>query len=422
MALDSTATRINGRDVDLSLGSVRDGKGAPVMLRPQALAVLKLFLTKPGALVSKDELMAAVWPGIAVTDDSLVKCVTEIRRALGDDKHVIVKTVSKRGYVFEPGAEPASANRRNWLAFAAALLGAVGLAAVFLWPSQKPPMAQPAIAVLPFTNLSGDPAQDYFGQGLSDDIITALSNFPTMRVMSRTSSFVYDKPVNVQKVAQELSVDYVLEGGVKNSAGKVRVTAQLIDARTGEHIWASSFDEEVADPVALQEEIAGRINDSIGGFGGEISRSEYAAAAAKPPIGLGEYDYYLRGHALWHRNEDGDNAKAREIWQAGLAKFPDSTLLRIKVALTLYRDLVYDRSDDRARDVDRGWTLIEEARADDNRTRLEELLLRWMSAWFHQYHDGDFERSVAEAEGAIKLAPYDALAYADLSNVLYNAG
>ena len=105
MAVASTTIRVNGRDADLSRGTVSDGRNAAVALRPQSLAILRLLVAKPGVLVSKDEIMSAVWPNIAVTDDSLVQCVTEIRKALGDDRHAVIKTVPKRGYVFESGAQ-----------------------------------------------------------------------------------------------------------------------------------------------------------------------------------------------------------------------------------------------------------------------------------------------------------------------------
>jgi adenylate cyclase len=280
----------------------------------------------------------------------------------------------------------------------------------------------PTLAVLPFINLSGDPAQDYFGQGVAEDIITALSNFPNLRVMSRTSSFVYDKPVKVQQVRQELGVDYVLEGSVKKADHTVRVTAQLIDAKTGEHVWANRFDEEGANPVAMQADIADRIFASVGGFGGAIAKTEYSTAAAKPGTDLDEYDYYLRGHALWFRNEPGDNAKAREIWQEGLRKFPHSTLLRLKVCITYVNALNRGQSEDPQRDVELGWKLLKEAEADDNRSRLENLVFHWMQAWYYQLHDGNFQKSVAEAEATLELAPYDPLAHVDLGTVLYNAG
>ena len=129
----STTIRVNGRDADLARGTVSDGRNAAVALRPQSLTILKLLVVKPGVLVSRDEIMSAVWPNIAVTDDSLVQCVTEIRRALGDDRHAIIKTVPKRGYVFESGAqEETSPAPKSWTAFAAATAVALAIVGVLL--------------------------------------------------------------------------------------------------------------------------------------------------------------------------------------------------------------------------------------------------------------------------------------------------
>ena len=132
MAVASTTIRVNGRDADLARGTVSDGRNAAVALRPQSLAILKLLVAKPGVLVSKDEIMSAVWPNIAVTDDSLVQCVTEIRKALGDDRHAVIKTVPKRGYVFESGAqENTSLAAKSWTAFAAATAVALAIVGVY---------------------------------------------------------------------------------------------------------------------------------------------------------------------------------------------------------------------------------------------------------------------------------------------------
>ena len=118
--------------------------------------------------------------------------------------------------------------------------------------------------------MSGDATQDYFGAGIAEDIITMLSSFPSLRVVSRTSSFVYDKPVKVQQVGDDLKVNYVIEGSVRKAGDKVRVTAQLINASTGEHVWANRYDEESGDVVALQNNVANKIYDTLAGLSGKI--------------------------------------------------------------------------------------------------------------------------------------------------------
>ena len=181
---------------------------------------------------------------------------------------------------------------------------------------------QPALAVLPFVNMSGDPALDYLGPGVAEDIITVLSTFPTIRVISRTSSFTYDEPVKVQEVAQELGVNYVLEGSVRKSAEKIRVTVQLVEAATGAHLWADRFDEEGEDPVALQERVADRIYASLAGLTGAVRTTSTDRAWRKAAADLDEYDYFQRCKQVYFRFTPEDNTAARQICQEGLTAFP----------------------------------------------------------------------------------------------------
>ncbi|WP_353647049.1 adenylate/guanylate cyclase domain-containing protein [Mesorhizobium sp. WSM2240] len=309
----------------------------------------------------------------------------------------------------------------------AAIIGVLALliAGAGAWYGLQRPAAlarEPSIAVLPFANMSGDPAQDYLGAGIAEDIITMLSSFPTLRVVSRTSSFVYDKPVKVQQVGEDLKVNYVLEGSVRKTGDHVRVTAQLIDALTGDHLWANRYDEEGTNVAALQDDVANTLYGTLAGLRGEVMKREEAEAWSKSAPGLQEYDYYLRGHQLFFRFTKEDNAAARQVWQEGLAKFPDSALLRTKIAFTYILGAVYGWTDDPWRDTELAWKVGTEAAAIPNKSRLETFLGHWSMAILYQFHEGDFERSVVEAEAAIKLVPYDALSRADLAMYLANAG
>jgi adenylate cyclase len=384
------AVRINARHVDLQRGVISYG-GEDISLRPQSLAVLRLMLQTPGALVSKDSLMGHVWPDVAVTDDSLVQCVTEIRKALGDDERVIVKTVPKRGYALEAALKPQRSS------------------------------PEPAIAILPFANLSGDPAQDHYGKAVADDIITVLSRYPTLRVVSRMSSFAYDRPVRVQDVGRELDADYVMEGSVRKADGRLRVTAQLIDAASGDHVWADRFDEGGND-IEAQESIGVRIYNVVAGLRGQIRRKEHAQAWAKPEAALEEYDYYLRGDRLFFRFTPENNLRAQEIYMEGLSKFPGSTLLRIMIAWTYVNKLELGWSTDLDADVDAGWAYGTEARAAQNKSPLESFLSRWQMAALHYFCRGDFEAAVAGARAAVKLVPFDPYTRGYLSFILIGAG
>lgn len=316
--------------------------------------------------------------------------------------------------------------RRFWVPTAALaallLLATGGAAAWYFYPRDHVPSGPPSIAVLPFVNMSGDSADNYLGEGLAEDVITELSMFPTLKVASRTSSFVYNKPENIQKVARELGVTYVLEGSVRRAADKLRVTAQLIDGTTGEHVWVDRYDDESGNVVALQEGVARKIYASLAGFEGEIQDSAAQESWRKSAPTLDEYDYYLRGHALFFNDTREDNLRARQIWQEGLDRFPDSALLRSKIVFSYTRSLFREWSDDPTGDMAIAWKLGTEAQAIERKSRLATWLGHWTMVYLYQWHKGDFERSVTEAEAAIALVPRDPLSLIDLSWFMANAG
>jgi adenylate cyclase len=209
---------------------------------------------------------------------------------------------------------------------------------------------------------------------------------------------------------------------VRKAADKVRITAQLIDAETGDHVWASRFDQEGADVVAIQEDVANGIYDSLAGLTGEIQQNQQQYAWRKSAPGLEEYDYYLRGHQLFFQFTPEDNARARQIWQKGLTRFPESALLRNKLAWTYLRDIWTWQSSDLERDLQRAWSLGKEVEAAQNKSRLATWLNHWRMAWLYQWQKGDLVRSIAEAKTALQMVPYDAFSRADLANVVANAG
>jgi len=325
--------------------------------------------------------------------------------------------------VSSPSARPVRRAGYQSIAVMIGLLAMVAGAAAW-YRLQQPALVErePSIAVLPFVNMSGDPAQDYLGSGVAEDIITMLASFPTLRVVSRTSSFVYDKPVKVQEVGDALKVNYVLEGSVRKAGDQVRVTAQLIDASTGDHLWANRYDEEGANIAAMQDDVASKLYGTLAGLRGEVMKREEAEAWTKSSPSLGEYDYYLRGHQLFFHFTREDNERARQIWQEGLVKFPNSALLRMKLAWTYLMELENEWTSEPRSATEQAWTLAKQAEAIPDKSRLETFLFHWMMASMYQYHDGDFARSVAEAEAAVQLVPYDAFSRADLGRCLANAG
>jgi adenylate cyclase len=183
------------------------------------------------------------------------------------------------------------------------------------------PSALPSIAVLPFTNMGGDPEQDYFADGLTEDLITELSRFQELRVIARNSVMTYKgKPVRVQEVGQDLGVRYVLEGSVRKAGARLRVTAQLIEAATGHHLWAERFDRDIADIFDVQDEVTSRI---VATLAGKLTESERRRARGGQTENLEAYDCVLRGREHWERFTPEGNLEARRLYQKAIELDPD---------------------------------------------------------------------------------------------------
>jgi len=225
-----------------------------VKLTPKALALLSYLVERPRALVTKDELFAAVWPETTVGDAALVTCIQELRKALRDDarRPLYIETLHRRGYRFI--GKTTSLDRSSGFGNK---IDALSL------PDR------PSIAVLPFSNMNGEADQnyadqDYFADGISEDLITGLARIRWLFVIARNSSFVYKKrAVDVKEIGRALGVRHVLEGSVRRDGGRLRISAQLIDATTGAHHWAESYDREVGDIFAVQDEITRRVAAAI---------------------------------------------------------------------------------------------------------------------------------------------------------------
>lgn len=283
---------------------------AAIALRPQSMAVLQILYQNAGKAVTKEQLLSHVWHDVVVTDDSLVQCITEIRKAIGDVDRKIIKTLPKRGYIYDlptdstetaPPAAP-SIPRRSW-ALPAVALAVVGLAFV-AWSSRPVPQAVelPGIAVLPFNNLGNDPKGDKFAAMMTEDVITDLSHSKDFSVIARNSSDVYKgRAVDVRSVGQELHVKYVLEGSVEPLPGRVRATAQLIDVATNAHIWSERFEAQGDDVFAVEANVTNRIATSITGHDAAAANNERSLIRRKPPHQWDAYDAYQAGLEASHQ-------------------------------------------------------------------------------------------------------------------------
>jgi TolB-like protein/DNA-binding winged helix-turn-helix (wHTH) protein/Tfp pilus assembly protein PilF len=312
------------------------GPGGTQRLDPKVMGVLVTLAERAGHVVQREELMTRLWPNVVVGDDALTRCLYELRRQLalaggGDEYRAIVETLPKRGYrlngkvapLAAPAVPPGSARVSRtiaWVAGTVALM-AVALAATLLWrPSAPGPdaAAQYSIAVLPFLDMSEAKDQQYFADGLAEEIIDRLSQSQNLRVIARTSSFWFrGKDANVAEIARKLDVTHVLEGSVRRSGDWLRVTAQLIATRDSSHVWSTTFERETGDVFAIQDEIAAGVAAALGTA---FAPRELPAAAVP---GREAHEHFLRGEYLYHRRAPGDIERSVAGYEAAVASSPD---------------------------------------------------------------------------------------------------
>jgi len=279
--------------LDVAAGRLLRGT-SEIKLRPKSFQVLRYLVERPGRLVTREELLQTVWGDVAVTDESVTKCIADIRKALGDDSQQIVRTVTRRGFLFQPQvrvgdgsgslndpamppheARPPSGRRTHpfhdalTMSFAGIVVfGIVVAALAHRWRgdvSDRRPSFQ-AIAVLPFENLSSAADQQYVADGLTDALITNLGQASPLRVIGRTSVSRYERTKkSVQEIARELNVDVVVEGTITRSGDRLRATANLIQVSPEKHLWAASYERSSRDALTLQNEIADAIAAEIEG-------------------------------------------------------------------------------------------------------------------------------------------------------------
>jgi adenylate cyclase len=289
-------------------------------------------------------------------------------------------------------------------------------------PSQEVSSTVPAVAVLPFYDLSADRNLGYLGDGVAEDIITALSRFPDLVVVARGSSFAYKgKAVDMRQVGKELGVGYVVEGSVRKDGNKLRIVAQLIDTKNGEHVWAERFDRSGMDPWALQDEVTGMIVSAMTGETGALKHAQYRQAWAKGATTLEEYDYYLRGHDQLMKYTKEGVERSGEIWREGLAKFPSSPLLKVKLGWHHMMRVMTFVSDDPPADVRKAGELARQVLANEHLSPQVARLANWLMS-FVLVQEKDFDGALAAADRAVTLAPYDTFMLSSLMIALVQIG
>ena len=279
--------------------------GTPVALGQRAVALLRTLVERPGLPVAKDALIAAAWPGLSVEESNLTVQIGAIRRVLGEepDGRDWIETLPRRGYRF---VGPEVTRQEGTDALAASL------------PRKLPD--RPSLAVLPFQNMSDDRQQEYFADGVVEDIITGLSRIRWLFVIARNSSFIYKgRPIEVKHVGRELGVRYVLEGSVRRSGDRLRITAQLVEAETGTHLWAESYDRQLDDIFAVQDELTMSV---IGAIEPTLRKAEIERIKRRRPENLDAYDLLLRALPLLYSAMPADVAEAIPLLENALEMEP----------------------------------------------------------------------------------------------------
>jgi TolB-like protein/Tfp pilus assembly protein PilF len=280
-----------------------------VSVAPQVFDLLDYLISNRERVVSKEDLINAVWKGRIVSDAALTTRLNVARSAIGDtgDEQRLIKTLPRKGFRFVGQVRATDA------AVADDQTGPTT-------PVRKLPH-KPSLAVLPFTNLSSDPEQEYFAEGMVEELTTALSRSKRLFVIARRPNFAgYGRPLDISQVGSELGVRYLLEGSVRKAGKRVRITGQLIDVDSGIHLWADRFDGELEDIFDLQDRIAGKVVNAI--FP-KLRKSEIERASRKSTVNLTAYDYYLRGASIMSRRDRETFADALPLLKKAIECDPE---------------------------------------------------------------------------------------------------
>ncbi|HKW57561.1 MAG TPA: tetratricopeptide repeat protein [Candidatus Acidoferrum sp.] len=332
--------------------------GLPVRLPGQPFCILSLLLEKPGAIVTREEMRQRLWPADTFVDfeHSLNTAVKKLRAALGDspENPRYVETIPRVGYRFiapleelllpaapaaaaTPGSRardpsvPRQTAAQVWLSFGIAV-GGLLLAATTIYlalrsrPQPKPSADPILLAVLPFENLTGEAAQDYFSDGLTEEMIAQLGqiNPDHLRVIARTSVMHYKQSQEqLSQIGRELNVQYVLEGSVRRESGRVRITAQLVQVKDQTRVWSREYDRQPGDLLTLQGEVAQEVSDGLGVALGGAPKTIAAEKPAVSPTSYEAYDLYLRGRYFWNKRTKEDFERAADYFQQATAKDPN---------------------------------------------------------------------------------------------------
>jgi TolB-like protein/cytochrome c-type biogenesis protein CcmH/NrfG len=362
--------------------------GEDVPIEPQVFNLLQYLVENRDRVVSKDDLFDKIWEGRIVSESTLTSRINAVRKAVGDSgrDQRLVRTIARKGFRFvgdvrvsQPEMKPGEglanhSNKDNLLS-----------------------LDRPAIAVLPFTNMSEEPEQEYFSDGISEDIITALSKLRWFYVIARNSSFAYKgKSLHLKQIGEELGIGYVVEGSVRKNGDRVRIAVQLNDVTTGSHIWAERYDRSLADVFAVQDEIAQAI---VAAIEPQLYAAENFRAQRKPPDSMDAWDLVMRALSHYWRVTRQDNMVAQALLEKAINIDPNyGRALGVLAACHTFS-------------AHMGWETMAKAVPAAERAALAAIRADSEDAWAHYalasvyLFNRRFEDSLAEFELALELNP-----------------
>ena len=400
-------------DFRLDLADERLWQGnEPVQIGAKAFRLLRLLVSNPGRLLTKKDILDSVWGDLIVSEGLVKEYVHDLRIALGDAPRdpKFIETVHGRGYRFLGGIEAVNPSPP-------------------VDPQAQPD--RPSIAVLPLKNISGDLEEDYFADGLTEEIITALSFVPWLFVVARNSSFIYrNSNTGVRDIGKELGIRYLLEGSIRRAGDRIRVNGRLIDAETAAQIWAHRYESDLADVFDLQDKITDAVVSAIGT---RIQLAEIARASRKPPNDLTAYDLYLRARAALNsvdidaasklldqaiqRAPDYAKAKAVRAWCTTLIgwHFIGPTQTQRETSLALAEEALVSPQADAEVQAYAGYTIGFMSEDRQRALSLVEEVTRqcpsfawaWASLALLESYHGAPQRAIELAETALRLSPRD---------------
>jgi len=389
-----------------------------IALEPQVFDLLTYLIQNRDRVVSKDDLMSAIWGGRVVSESNLTSRINAARKAIGDDgeQQRLIRTYARKGVRFVGNVDEAKPG---------AIEEALDLTTARVAPAEGEmqagsnalvePRAKPTIAVLPFNNMSGEPEQEYFSDGITEDIITALSKHRSILVIARNSTFAFKgHDRDVRRVGLDLGADYLVEGSVRKIGKHIRVTAQLIETEGGRHVWAERYDRDVQDMFAMQDEITAAIAARIEP---EIGTAERVRSERKPPHVLHAWDFFRLGTRHFYKSTIEDNREAQRLFRRAIELDGGLAQAYAFLGYALVLSMVYfdiEPSDERLNEavtVARKGVELDE----------QDALVRFMygRALLAQKAYGD---ALAELESAVELNPNLAVVYCGLGDSLAYEG